>query len=251
MYTLEINLLREREPPPIPVKVGKLVAATAPGEYQPLVFGAVGGVLAIAAVGLWGFWTQYQIQQFEARRNALQQETASISSQQQQVNQIKQAVEQIDGNTRGLVAVFTTISRSWGATLADVQQRTPRDLQIKTIEQSGNTLTVGGTAANYEAVNDLLLHLQQSKLFAPESLHIVEAKTEDLPLDVPAPATRPQGSATPAVPQEQYTLQAIAFSVQGELSQAPATELADQLQRLGGEGVLARLRLLQERGGLK
>jgi type IV pilus assembly protein PilN len=250
MYTLEINLLREREPPPTPVKVGKLVATAAPGEYQPAIFGAVGGVLVIAAVGLWGFWTQQQIQQLEARKSALQQETSTIANQQQQVTQIKQEIQKIDGNTQGLAAVFTTISRSWGATLADLRQRTPRDLQIKTIEQSGNTLTVGGTAANYEAVNDLLLQLKQSKLFVPDSLQIVEAKTEEMPLEVSAAAAAGQGAATPAAPQAQYSIQTITFSVQGDLSQTPATELVDQLQQLGGNGVLARLRLLQERGGL-
>lgn len=237
MYSLDLNLLRERSgSSPTPTR-------RAPsGSPLPLLGGlAIAVVAPVAVLGLW--WKQGQdVAALQARRDLLNSQLIGLRSQAKQVEKLQQETARLNQDADSLASIFTGL-RSWSALLTDLAKRTPRDVQITTLDQpgGGSNIQLQGQARSYDSANDLLLSLQRSPLYSPTSLGLQKATRTE----APAPTGKdgkPTGPPPPAL---------VSFTISGSLSTTPATQLLPQLSQLGANGLVARIQSLQRLGVLK
>ncbi len=237
MYSLDVNLLRERA-----------TGASSPGRPRPtesplpLLGGlAIAVVAPLAVLGLW--WKQGQeLASLQARKDLLSSQLVSLRSQARQVEQLRRETDQLNQDADSLASIFTRL-RSWSAVLTDLAARTPTTVQITGLEQpgGGDSIKLLGKARSYDAANDLLLSLQRSPLYTPTSLGLEKAETL-----APPTTTGKDGKTAVALGPA-----LVSFSLGGSLSPTPATALLPQLAQLGAQGLVSRIQTLQRLGVIK
>jgi type IV pilus assembly protein PilN len=140
MYSLDINLLRER---PEYRESGQTQFATTTfgGGSQvkynntPLYIG--GGVFLLSLLGIGGgwLWLGQQSTHLEAKTQQLEQQLGSLKSQEQRLTQISTEVAQITGENQALATVFNQV-QPWSAILQDLRENIPQGVQVASIIQS-------------------------------------------------------------------------------------------------------------------
>jgi type IV pilus assembly protein PilN len=138
MYSLDINLLRERAEYQTgeqsefinntnisPPKYGKI----------PLFVGAGVAALTLLATGGGWMWLGQQTTQLEAKQKELDQKLGSLQAQDRRLEQLNGQVAQLNDETQSLASVFNQV-QPWSAVLQDLRESIPQGVQIAGVMQS-------------------------------------------------------------------------------------------------------------------
>ncbi|WP_310429527.1 PilN domain-containing protein [Chamaesiphon sp. VAR_48_metabat_135_sub] len=138
MYSLDINLLRERSE----YQTGEqseFINNTniAPPKYGkiPLFVGAGLAALSLLATGAGWMFLGQQTTQLEAKQKELDQKLGSLLAQDRRLEQLNGQVAQINDETQSLASVFNQI-QPWSAVLQDLRESIPQGVQIAGVAQS-------------------------------------------------------------------------------------------------------------------
>jgi type IV pilus assembly protein PilN len=138
MYSLDINLLRERAE----YQTGQQsefitnTAISAPKHSKAPLFIGVGvaALTLLASGGGWLFLGQ-QTTQLEAKQKDLDQKLGSLQAQDRRLQDLSNQANQIGEETQSLASVFNQI-QPWSAILQDLRESIPKGVQIANITQS-------------------------------------------------------------------------------------------------------------------
>ncbi len=138
MYSLDINLLRERteyqtgqqsefinNTTVIPAKYGKV----------PLFIGMGIAALTLMASGGGWMWLGQQTTQLEAKQKDLDQKLGSLQAQDRRLQELNGQVTQVNDETQSFASVFNQI-QPWSAVLQDLRESIPQGVQIASVSQS-------------------------------------------------------------------------------------------------------------------
>lgn len=254
MYSLDINFLKDREVRVFESKPRQR-SAVVPGDRRPLILGLVVALIPLALVG--GYWavTRNQINQLQARSNELDAELAQLRGQLQEISGIQGQIDAIRAENNAFVSIFNEIV-PWSALLQDIRNRTPTRVQITTLNQTaGDTseinpnvqppraggISIDGVACSADDINDFALVLQRSPLLQASSVGIVRAQQQANLLDPEVDGSCP---GTPAGDPDFL----VDYTIRANITDTPAAQLVDELERQGTVGLVTRLRALRETG---
>ena len=150
--------------------------------------------------------------------------------------------------------------------LQDLRDRIPSKVQIETIKQiaaplpskevvaatpsktNTNTNTAGfleisGFAISYALVNDFALSLGQSKFLNPEETKIITAELIDAP--TVTGFLPPKGGKSN---EKIKPIQVVKYTIKTGLSNVPASDLIQELEKKGTVGLVDRLRNIKKVG---
>lgn len=255
MYGLDINFLNDRADRP--TSLGPRPAPAPSGSRLPMFVGVGAAAFLLAAVGVAWLITQNRIRTLEARQAQLDSELAELQTKLNQLDTIRAQTAAIQSESQALATVFNRIL-PWSAMLQDVRQRIPSRVQIENIEQTEGTPTqpptaegqpappppaggivISGLACSFNDVNDFVLTLQRSPFLVREQTRLVSAELQD--------TDRALGRC-PGDPTNIQAVQLVQYSIRSNLTDIPASELVDELERRGTIGLVSRLRALQQTG---
>jgi type IV pilus assembly protein PilN len=254
MYGLDINFLNDRKELPVVQQTRRPTGPAA--DNRPLLFGLIGVVAALGLVA--GYWLvlRNQVRQLQAENAQLDQELASLQSRLQQANTIQAQIDAVQAENQAFVAVFNQIL-PWSALLQDMRDRTPSRVQITNLTQNAGTTTEGqaapprsggvevsGVACSFNDINDFALVLQQSPLLQSSSVRVTRSQKQEEFVDPNIQGRCPGTAAGDPDILVDYTIQA-------NLTSAPASQLIEELERQGTVGLVARLRALRDTGVLE
>lgn len=279
MYSLDINFLNDRSERPTEAGLarGRGRVAHDPRPYY------VGAALAIALPALvGGFWLFLQSQNrgLEQRQAELDSQLSVLQQQLGEVNSIKAQASQIQAENQALASVFDYI-KPWSAILQDVRSRVPSGVQISLIEQleaeaappppspspspspaEGSDsaaapaapvaappppppqIAVSGVARSFNDVNDFVLTLQRSPFLDSEDVRLVSSQLVDNPTQVEFSDQNNSGL-------EVRLPQVVQYRIEGDLTNLPASELLQDLERTLSVGLASRIQALRDRGVLQ
>ncbi|MBD0334019.1 MAG: PilN domain-containing protein [Cyanobacteria bacterium Co-bin13] len=254
MYGLDINFLNDRKELPT-VQQPRRARAGGPVDRRPLVLGLIFAVGALGLVG--GYWLvlRNQVSQLQAQNAQLDQELASLQSRLQAATVIQGQIEAVRAENQAFAAVFNQIL-PWSALLQDIRDRTPTRVQLTNISQTAGTtpegqpeaqppraggIEVQGVACSFNDINDFALVLQRSPLLQSNTVRLSRAEKQSELLDPQVQGTCP---GTPAGQPEFL----VDYTIQANLTDVPASQLIEELERQGTVGLVARLRALRETG---
>lgn len=138
MYSLDINLLRERSE----YQTGdqsEFINNTkiAPSKYGkiPLFVGA--GVAALSMMVMGGGWLLLgqQTTKLEAKQKELDQKLGSLQAQDRRLAELNGQIAQINDESQSLAGVFNQV-QPWSAVLQDLRESIPQGVQIANVSQS-------------------------------------------------------------------------------------------------------------------
>jgi type IV pilus assembly protein PilN len=209
------------------------------------------GLPVLLGVSWW--FLQGKIVESEAKATQLDQESKKLDTEIGNISKIKAETIAIKGETQALVSVFDQI-RPWSAMLQDLRDRTPAAVQIKTIKQippvaavvgqpannPAGGLEITGLARSFNDVNDFLLSLQQSRFLKPTESRILTATLVDAPLK--PNVSKPANGVVIKPPQ------VVKYTIQSTISDVPASELIQELEKKGTVGLVTRIRSIQQTG---
>lgn len=277
MYSLDINFLNDRSERPTEAGLPRRRGAATAGDPRAYY---VGGILAIALPALVGgflLFLQNQNSGLEKRQAELDSELAALQAQLGEVNTINAEVQQIETQNRSLATVFDYI-KPWSAVLQDVRARVPNGVQVANIEQleqepvapppspspsptDGTAaapsptpevppppppkLAVSGVARSFNDVNDFVLTLQRSPFLEGEAVKLVSSKLVDNPTAVEFSDQNASSNLEVKLPQ------VVEYRIEGNLTNLPASELLQDLERTLSVGLASRIQALRDRGVLQ
>ncbi|HIK45047.1 MAG TPA: PilN domain-containing protein [Leptolyngbyaceae cyanobacterium M65_K2018_010] len=253
MYSLDINFLKDRE-----VRVFQTRPRTRPGapaDRRPLVYGLIGALVPLALVGGYWLYTRNQVNQLQARSVQLDAELAAIQSQLQEVSAIQGQIDAVRAENAAFVSVFNEIV-PWSALLQDLRDRTPARVQITRLSQDAGVtpatnpeapppkaggISVEGVACSFDDVNDFALVLKRSPLLESSTVSIDRAQRQSELLDPTV------DGRCPGTPLDTPSF-LVDYTIRANITDTPASELVDELERQGAVGLVTRLRALRETG---
>ncbi|PZV16395.1 MAG: hypothetical protein DCF22_05400 [Leptolyngbya sp.] len=284
MYGLDINFLKDR-----PEYRSDLAPSSrrrnlgTPESKRPLWLGAGTGLALLAlAAGGW-FFLKSQNDQLVQRQAELDAQISAIKTEQAKLASVKAQTKQAKDDTAALASVFNTI-KPWSATFGDISARTPPRVRIVNIKEltsqeiaalpkpkspavtpppspvpSGagaapapppsGVIQISGTATDFNDVNDFLLVLQRSKFMKSDSTRITEAKLGDPKTPQPLQIG---GQTSSVAEKDKIKLPGeVAFVIQTELTDVPASELLQELESKKATGLVTRIETLRQKGVVK
>ena len=195
MYSLDINLLRERVEQtgqqsefidntrmPPSAKYGKI----------PLFVGMGAAALAIIATGGGWLLLNQQTERLEAKQKDLDLKLGSLKVQDARLQQLNGQLAQINDETQSLASVFNQV-QPWSAVLQDLRESIPQGVQIASVSQSEVKATAPTAAAPATAA-------------APTGGVIAKISTPPNPEASPKPGATPTPAPTPAATDPTGTL---------------------------------------------
>lgn len=281
MYSLDINFLNDRSERPSEAGLarGRRRVSNDPRPYY------IGAALAIALPALvGGFWLflQNQNRALEQRQAELDSQLSVLQQQLDEVSGIQAQTRQIQAENQALASVFDYI-KPWSAILQDVRSRVPAGVQISVIEQleadevaaapppspspspspaeGGDTtaaptpvaetppapppkIAVSGVARSFNDVNDFVLTLQRSPFLDGEDIKLVSSQLVDNPTEVEFSDENNSGL-------EVQLPRVVQYRIEGGLTNLPASELLQDLERTLSVGLASRIQALRDRGVLQ
>jgi type IV pilus assembly protein PilN len=282
MYSLDINFLNDRSERPSEAGLARRgKSAGAAGDPRAYYVG-LGLAIALPALvaGAWLF-LQNQNGQLERRQAELDSQLSALQAQLGEVNSINAQVQQIESENQALASVFDYI-KPWSAILQDVRARVPNGVQISSIEQlveeaapappppspspspsptDGQAaapapepvapppppprLAISGVARSFNDVNDFVLTLQRSPFLEGQEVKLVTSKLIDNPTAV-------EFSNQNNAPDLEVKLpQVVEYRIEGNLTNLPASDLLQDLERTLSVGLASRIQALRDRGVLQ
>jgi type IV pilus assembly protein PilN len=195
MYSIEINLLRERTNPQTGdqsefINNTLTSAPTSRGNKVPMFIGAGVAVLSLFSAGAGWVLLGQQTGQLEAKQKDLDQKLGSLQAQDARLAALNTQVTQVEGESQSLASVFNQV-QPWSAVLQDLKESIPQGVRIeKVVQTSIPGITVAATAApGTPAPSGGIV----AKISTPPD---PEAKAKPSPAVTPAPVTAPSSSAT-------------------------------------------------------
>jgi type IV pilus assembly protein PilN len=194
MYSIEINLLRERINPQTGEQSefinNTLTSAPTPrGNKIPLFIGAGVAVLSLLSAGAGWVLLGQQTSQLEAKQKDLDQKLGSLQAQDARLAALNSQVTQVEGESQSLASVFNQV-QPWSAVLQDLKESIPQGVRIEKVTQSSVPGTAAApTAAPTPAPSGGIV----AKISTPPD---PEAKPKPSPAATPAPATSPATGTT-------------------------------------------------------
>ncbi|HEY9623387.1 MAG TPA: PilN domain-containing protein [Crinalium sp.] len=277
MYSLDINFLNDRVER-APEVGGRAPARVVQDSPRPLYIGTAIGVFGLAVVlGSWVILQQRNAS-LEARRAELDTQLTALQAQLQEVDSINAQVAAINAENKALATVFDRI-KPWSAILQDVRDRVPTGVQVALIEQKDpttqpgaappppspspaagdaaapaaapaepppSTIQISGQARNFSDVNDFLLTLQRSPFLETDKTRLVTAELIDNPTQVKFEENQRQTTSSNQV-QVQLP-KVVQFTIESTLTNLPASELLQDMERTLAVGLPARIQSLRDRG---
>lgn len=272
MYGLDVNFLNDRpEYKPNATSRSKPRVAVNPGDRRPLIFGAIAAVVFPAvALGLLLF-LQNRNGELEREQAGLDAQLATIEAKRKEIGNVKEEIKRTQEETQALASVFNTVKPP-SALMQDIRDRTPRSVQIFNVKQGVTAaaapaspgaptpnpnaptppgkFVISGVAGSFNDVNDFLLVLQKSSF-----LKASETKLQASELKEGNKIVNLKLSGVPQVALDEKQLpvlpQQVTFEIQTAFSDAPASELLRELNRVGAVGQVTRIENLQNKGILQ
>ena len=287
MYSLDINFLNDRAERQAGVGAKRKVVVR--DDPRPIYIGAAVAVALLALTGGAWFILQNQNSSLEQRQAELDSQLTALQAQQNEVANVNQQVSAIETQTQALATVFDQI-RPWSAILQDVRSRVPGGVQISTIEQLAPAavplpspspspspsaspsaspgaspsasptpaasspaavsqpsprVRISGRARSFSDVNDFVLTLQQSPFLSGKDVKLVTSGLADN-------GTQIEFSNQESGNQFEVKLpKVVNYTIEGDLTDLPASELLQDLERTLSVGLASRIQALRDRGVLK
>lgn len=279
MYGLDINFLKDRpEYRSEPTQSSRRRDLGTPESKRPLWLGAGTGLALLGlAAGGW-FFLQSQNEQLVQRQAKLDAEISAIKAEQAKVASVKAQTRQAKADTAAFATVFNTI-KPWSATFGDISARTPPKVRILDIKEltaqeivalpkpspaapsapaspataasaipPNGVIQITGTATSFNDVNDFLLILQRSKFVKSDTTRILSATLGEPKL----PQAVQVGGSSAAGDRDKIKLPGeVAFVIQTELTDVPASELLQELESKKATGLVTRIETLRQKGVVK
>ena len=279
MYGLDINFLKDRpEYRSEPTQSSRRRDLGTPESKRPLWLGAGTGLALLGlAAGGW-FFLQSQNEQLVQRQAKLNDEISAIKAEQAKVASVKAQTRQAKADTAAFATVFNTI-KPWSATFGDISARTPPKVRILDIKEltaqeivalpkpspaapsapaspataasaipPNGVIQITGTATSFNDVNDFLLILQRSKFVKSDTTRILSATLGEPKL----PQAVQVGGSSAAGDRDKIKLPGeVAFVIQTELTDVPASELLQELESKKATGLVTRIETLRQKGVVK
>lgn len=284
MYSLDINFLSDRSDRPSEVGLGKpRGGAAVSADPTPYYIGAAVAIALPALVA--GFWLYLQNQNSSlAQKQAeLDSQLTALKAQQSEVSTINTQIQTIEAENRALASVFDYI-KPWSGILQDVRARVPNGVQIASIEQfidenapaaavpspspspspspaDGQAaapspvpetppapppkIAVSGVARSFNDVNDFVLTLQRSPFLKGDEVKLVTSKL------VANPTTVEFSNQTGGQDLEVKLPEVVEYRIEGSLTNLPASDLLQDLERTLSVGLASRIQALRDRGVLQ
>ncbi len=196
MYSIEINLLRERINPQTGeqsefVNNTQTSAPTSRGNKIPLFIGAGVAVLSLLSAGAGWVLLGQQTTQLEAKQKDLDQKLGSLQAQDARLAALNSQVAQVEGESQSLASVFNQV-QPWSAVLQDLKESIPQGVRIEKVTQTSvpGTAAAPTTAPATPAPSGGIV----AKISTPPD---PEAKTKPSPGATPNPASTPATGTTP------------------------------------------------------
>lgn len=282
MYSLDINFLNDRSERPTEGGLARRGKGAATAGDPRAYYVGLGLAIALPAlvVGAWLF-LQNQNGQLERRQAELDSQLTALQAQLGEVNTINAQVNQIETENQALASVFDFI-KPWSAILQDVRARVPNGVQISSIEQlvqeappappppspspspspaDGQAaapvpepvippppppkLAISGVARSFNDVNDFVLTLQRSPFLEGQEVKLVTSKL----IDNPTAVEFANQNNTPDL--EVKLPQVVEYRIEGNLTNLPASDLLQDLERTLSVGLASRIQALRDRGVLQ
>jgi type IV pilus assembly protein PilN len=265
MYSLDINFLKDR--PEYQSKSATKVQRPSIqlGNLIPVYIGVGVGLVLPGLVFIGLSILEGKTTEVTGEVAKLEEEGKSLDGTIANLNKIKAETVGINSQTKALVTVFDQI-RPWSAMLQDLRDRIPSKVQIETIKQiaaplpskevvaatpsktNTNTNTAGfleisGFAISYALVNDFALSLGQSKFLNPEETKIITAELIDAP--TVTGFLPPKGGKSN---EKIKPIQVVKYTIKTGLSNVPASDLIQELEKKGTVGLVDRLRNIKKVG---
>ena len=252
MYNLNINFLKDRK---LDTQTSDSLArkkqTTPINERIPIIAGVAVGAAMVAASGVALLVINQQKEATEKEIAVLEGEIKKLQGQSEEVQKLQAQIAQVKQDTKALVSVFKNI-KPWSSLLEEISLVIPPNVQIKSINQSGNkTLTLTGMASSYDEVNDFVLTLKNSRFLNAERTKLDNSNSSNNPNSIKLPE-KPESeypSSEEEQPKPTVTLsEVVNFSITTRLSDIPASELINELNRRGAIGLVNRIRTLEKKG---
>lgn len=276
MYSLDINFLNDRAERPSEVGLGR-TGTRVSADPRPYYFGAALAIALPALVaGVWLF-LQNQNRSLEQRQAELDTQLGVLQAQLGEVNSINSQIQSIEAENQALASVFDYI-KPWSAILQDVRARVPSGVQIGTIEQipldeaaivqaspspspspspaDGQasppvaeappapppSIAISGVARSFNDVNDFVLTLQRSPFLKGDEIKLVSSQLIDNPTAIEFSSQQGGQDLEVRLPQ------VVEYRIEGSLTNLPASELLQDLERTLSVGLASRIQALRDRG---
>ncbi|ACK68102.1 Fimbrial assembly family protein [Rippkaea orientalis PCC 8801] len=237
MYSLDVNFLKDRRQDSGKSLTVAKKSSLSIEQQLPIIIGSSVAVLLPVLVGVAIIVVNQLSGQTQTKIEELDAELARLNAQNKSIEEIKAEIKKNDEEIKALVQVFDQI-KPWSAILQEIENQIPANVNVGSIQQEGLKLTISGFAVDYDDLNDFLLLLQGSEIFQADKTAIIEAKLEDLPIENQTPS-------------EDITIdypQGVKYTISTELTERPASELLQKLDRNGAVGLVRRIENLKQAG---
>ncbi|MEY2984163.1 MAG: hypothetical protein RLZZ568_780 [Cyanobacteriota bacterium] len=254
MYNLEVNLLKERTP-----DLDRSVQTTAVTlemdglhKQMPIYIGGAVMLLLPTLAGLATLVVDWQTGKIQADLQQLEREMTQFQGEDQRIQALNAQTASIHQEADGLINVLNQV-KPWSALFQEMSNQLPLDVQLESIRQAGEQLTLSGVAENYAALNDFLLALQSSQFLQAEQTKLMAATTESSPT-TDTEETAGEGNEAETTNTELGTSRQISagvrYTIQTALTATPDQDLMPVLMRNGAIGLVARFKFLEQKGVL-
>ncbi len=254
MYSLDVNFLKDRTGNVVK-DVQSTSIITRPGNIQkqlPLYIGAGVAVLLPALAGLATLLVNWQTARTEANMPQLDAEIARLQGESARIQELEATAAALHQDADGLINVFNQI-KPWSALFQEITNQLPAEVQVNSINQADNKITLSGFAGNYGALNDFVLTLQGSQFLQAEQTKLLTATAAALPIAGEGTTAQSgeteddveQGTSTVLIPA------AINYTIETVITDTPDQDLMQALIRNGAAGLVARFKYLELKGVLQ
>jgi len=229
MYTIDINFLSDRKAEPS-VSSGGGGGGLADGQF--LLYGAAAAIAAVAVAGGYFVFLFLQTEGLQSRLAELSNQESGLKTQLEALVKQEDQVKAVEAKTNQLVNLFTKSLPTY-AFLEDFGRRTPDTIQITGLSQASAAaagtgevvVRLEGKSSGFEELNDYMLLLKSSPYLDPNRVVL-------------------KSSTAAIIPERNINL--VTFQIEASLTSKSAADLFKELEASGADGLIERVRLLQQ-----
>ncbi|QHV00206.1 PilN domain-containing protein [Synechocystis sp. CACIAM 05] len=249
MYSLDVNFLKDRNSDV--VRSTQTTTITLTGDdlqkQMPLYIGAGIMVILPALAGLGVLLINWQKGVAQTNIQRLETELTQLQGEQQKIQEVEAKTAAAHQEADGLIGVFNQI-KPWSALFQEITNQLPQEVQLQSIQQEGNVITISGFAGNYGSLNDFLLTLQSSKFLQANKTKLMTANAAALPITGEGATAETGGTEEPSADQAASAVvipAGVSYTIQTEITNTPDKELITALIANGAAGLVARFKFLE------
>jgi type IV pilus assembly protein PilN len=239
MYSLDINFLKDpQRKPEEAIASTKAKKQKQPiGDMVPIIAGLLIMVLLPALAGLGLFLINGKKTEVNAEIAQLEEQIRQAQAQNTQLQTLQGEFTLIKAQTDAFVNIFNQI-QPISAIFQDLLDQVPQGIQIDSVIQAEDQITITGISTSYYEANDFLLTLKKSGFFVTEETYLTSVSLTENPTTVEN------------IPDNLIVEfpQVVNYTVQTKIQSRPASEILDELNRKGAGGLVSRIKILQEKG---